>query len=38
MFSEKHEHDENPITARWEKSSDGIKWEHDFHITTTRMK
>jgi len=30
--SEQHEHDGNPITARWEKSSDGIKWEYDFHL------
>ncbi len=28
----------NTITAHWEKSSDGTKWEHDFNITYTRMK
>jgi hypothetical protein len=28
----------NTITARWEKSSDGSKWEHDFDITYTRSK
>jgi hypothetical protein len=33
-FSEDH----NVITARWEKSSDGSKWEHDFDITYTRSK
>ena len=26
----------NTITAHWEKSSDGTKWEHDFNITYTR--
>ena len=26
---EMHEHDGKTITARWEKSSDRIKWEHD---------
>lgn len=30
--------DGNTITARWEKSSDGIKWEHDFNVTYTRME
>ena len=28
----------NTITAHWEKSSDGTKWEHDFNITYTRIK
>ena len=28
----------NTITAHWEKSSDGTKWEHDFNITYTRTK
>ncbi len=28
----------NTITAQWEKSSDGTKWEHDFNITYTRSK
>jgi hypothetical protein len=30
--------DNNVITARWEKSSDGSHWEHDFDITYTRSK
>jgi hypothetical protein len=29
--------DDNIITARWEKSSDGSKWEHDFDLTYTRV-
>ena len=33
-FSEDH----NRITARWEKSSDGSHWEHDFDITYTKIK
>jgi hypothetical protein len=33
-FSEDH----NVITARWEKSSNGSKWEHDFNITYKRSK
>ncbi|HTK09604.1 MAG TPA: hypothetical protein VL485_20710 [Ktedonobacteraceae bacterium] len=41
-FSQRYEgkisHDGNTITARWEKSSDGITWEHDFNISYTRMK
>jgi hypothetical protein len=28
----------NTIIARWEKSSDGTQWEHDFNITYTRIK
>jgi hypothetical protein len=34
MFSE----DNNVITARWEKSSDGSNWERDFDLTYTRIK
>jgi hypothetical protein len=29
--------DNNVITARWEKSSDGSDWEHDFNLTYTRL-
>ncbi len=29
--------DDNTITARWEKSKDGLAWEHDFNITYTRV-
>ena len=29
--------DNNMITARWEKSSDGSNWEHDFDLTYTRV-
>ena len=25
------------ITAHWEKSSDGINWEHDFDVTYTKL-
>ncbi len=28
----------NMITARWEKSSDGSNWEHDFDLTYTKIK
>jgi hypothetical protein len=28
----------NTITAYWEKSLDGKKWEHDFNVTYTRIK
>jgi len=34
MFSD----DNNVITARWEKSSDGSNWERDFDLTYTRVK
>jgi len=27
----------NTITARWEKSTDGVSWEHDFDLTYTRV-
>lgn len=27
----------NTITARWEKSSDGSIWEHDFDVTYTKV-
>jgi hypothetical protein len=41
-FSQRYEgkisKDGNTITAKWEKSSDGTTWEHDFNITYTRMK
>jgi hypothetical protein len=30
--------DGNTIIARWEKSSDGTSWEHDFNMTYTRIK
>ena len=30
--------DKNIITARWEKSSDGSNWEHDFDLTYSRVK
>jgi hypothetical protein len=30
--------DGNAISAQWEKSSDGLKWKHDFDLTYTRMK
>jgi hypothetical protein len=30
--------DGNIITARWEKSSDGSNWEHDFALTYSRVR
>ncbi len=30
--------DGHTITARWEKSSDGVNWEHDLDLTYTRIK
>ena len=33
MFSD----DNHVITARWDKSSDGSNWEHDFDLTYTRV-
>jgi hypothetical protein len=30
--------DGNIITARWEKSSDGSSWEHDFDLTYTKVR
>ncbi|SRR6266496_1548524 len=29
--------DDNKILAKWEKSSDGQIWEHDFDVTYNRM-
>jgi hypothetical protein len=29
--------DKNVLTARWEKSTDGSKWEHDFNITYKKV-
>ena len=29
--------DGKTITARWEKSSDGARWEHDFDLTYTKV-
>jgi hypothetical protein len=26
------------IAARWEKSPDGVRWEHDFDLTYRRLK
>lgn len=41
-FSQRYEgqisHDGKTITARWEKSSDGTTWEHDFNVTYTKIK
>ena len=30
--------DGNTITAKWEKSTDGAKWEHDFDVTYIRKR
>jgi hypothetical protein len=41
-FSQRYEgtisSDGDTITARWEKSGDGLNWEHDFNVTYTRIK
>ncbi len=37
-FEGKISKDGNKILAKWEKSEDGQKWEHDFDVTYTRMK
>lgn len=34
MFNE----DGRVITARWEKSTDGSNWEHDFSLTYTKVR
>ncbi len=36
-FAGKLSEDDNLITAYWEKSSDGLTWEHDFDVTYTRV-
>jgi predicted DNA-binding ArsR family transcriptional regulator len=33
ILSENH----NTITAEWEKSDNGQKWEHDFNVKYTRI-
>ncbi len=30
--------DGNTVTGYWEKSTDGIQWEHDFDVTYSRKK
>lgn len=35
-FDGKFSDDGNTVTASWEKSLDGTKWEHDFNVTYTR--
>jgi len=35
-FEGKFSDDANTVTASWEKSFDGTKWEHDFNVTYTR--
>ncbi len=37
-FSGTFSDDGNTITAKWEKSSDGVSWEHDFDLTYPRLK
>jgi hypothetical protein len=37
-FEGKLSKDGSTISAHWEKSFDGIKWEHDFNITYTKLK
>jgi hypothetical protein len=33
MFSD----DGKTISGRWEKSADGMQWEHDFDLTYTKV-
>ncbi len=39
-FSQRYEGkvsaDGNTISGRWQTSSDGTKWEHDFNVTYSR--
>ena len=37
-FTGRFSADGNTITAYWEKSKDGVSWEHDFDLTYTRVK
>lgn len=37
-FEGKFSDDGNTITARWEKSSNGSTWEHDFDVTYTKLE
>jgi hypothetical protein len=36
-FTGRFSADGNTITAHWEKSKDGVSWEHDFDLTYTRV-
>jgi hypothetical protein len=36
-FEGKVSPDRNTVTSHWEKSLDGIRWEHDFDITYRRL-
>jgi hypothetical protein len=37
-FTGRFSEDGKTITAEWEKSSDGVTWEHDFNLTYTKVK
>lgn len=37
-FEGKLSADGTRITAHWEKSSDGVTWEHDFDVTYTKVR
>ena len=37
-FSAVFKNDKKQISAKWEKSVDGINWDHDFDLTYTRLK
>ena len=37
-FEGKFSEDGDTITARWENSSDGSTWEHDFDVTYTKIR
>ena len=37
-YEGKISNDRNMITAQWEKSTDGLHWEHDFDVRYTRVR
>ena len=36
-FEGRFSDDGKTISGRWEKSADGVQWEHDFDLTYTRV-
>lgn len=37
-FEGRFSEDDQTITARWEQSSDGVTWDHDFALTYTKVR
>jgi len=37
-FVGRFDEDQNTITTRWEKSTNGLEWEHDFDLVYKRVK